>query len=282
MASPTLENYQRMFSENLLSSQFSYDESEDFLAHLQPMFGETGREKEAVDRFSIYRNNVTLSLSEAIADTFPVVRRLIGDNCFNAAAVAFIRAHPPSQPSLLFYGEGFIDFIKTWPACSELDYISDVAQLEWNYIRAFHADDKGLMDNSVLQQIAPESLGEVVFSIHPSVLLMRPEWPVDSIWEENLKPQVATLDLHILSPGNLLIYRQEGQVQVVNLSVECFNFLTALTEGNSIIDAWQKTVEQQQRDGRPEIEENELSGMLGYLLGLSLFTDVITKSPTGN
>ena len=275
MVSPTLENYQRMFSKNLLSSQFSYDESEEFLAHLQPMFGEKGREKEAEDRFSIYRNNVTLSLSEAIADTFPVVRRLIGDDCFNAAAVAFIRAHPPSQPSLLFYGEGFIDFIKTWPACSELDYLSDVAKLEWKYIRAFHAEDKSLMDNATLQQIAPELLGEVVFSIHPSVYLMDSKWPVDSIWEENLKQEVATLDLKILSPGNLLIYRQKGQVQVVNLSVECFNFLTALTEGKSISDAWQKTLKQQQHENRPVIDENELSGMLGYLLGLSLFTGVI-------
>jgi len=282
MASPTLENYQRLFSDNLLNSQLSYDESKEFLAHLQPMFGETGREKEAEDRFSIYRNNVTLSLSEAIADTFPVVKRLIGDDCFKAAAVAFIRAHPPSQPSLLFYGDGFIDFIKTWPACSELEYLSDVAQLEWNYIRAFHAADRSLMDNGVLQQIAPELLGDGVFSIHPSVHLMRSEWPVDSIWEENLKPEVATLDLHILSPGNLLIYRQEGQVQVVNLSVECFNFLTALTESNCITDAWQKTVEQQQQDERPVIEENELSGMLGYLLGLSLFTDFNTKSPISN
>jgi len=278
MTNPTLDDYQKMFSENLLSSKYSYDESKDFLVHLQPMFGESNREKEAEDRFSIYRNNVTLSLSEAIADTFPVVRRLIGDDCFDAAAVAFIRKHPPSQPSLLFYGEGFIRFIKTWPACSELDYLSDVAQLEWNYIRAFHAKDKDLMDSSVLQQIAPESLGVVVFSIHPSVHLMQSKWPVDSIWEENLKPEVATLDLNILSPGNLLIYRQEAQVQVVNLSVECFNFLTALTEANSISDAWQKTVEMQQQENRPVIDENELSGMLGFLLGLSLFTGVVYRN----
>ncbi|MCP4413475.1 MAG: DUF2063 domain-containing protein [Gammaproteobacteria bacterium] len=278
MASPTLENYQKLFSENLLSSKLSYNESENFLDHLQPMFGETGRKKEAEERFSIYRNNVTLSLSEAIADTFPVVKRLIGDDCFNAAAVAFIREHPPAKPSLLFYGKGFIDFIKTWPACSELGYLSDVAQLEWSYIRAFHAKDKDLLDNSILQQIAPESLGEVIFTIHPSVHLMRSTWPVDSIWEENLKDEVATLDLEILSPGNLLIYRQDRQVQVVNLSVECFNFLSALTEGKSITNAWLKTVELQQQDSRPVIDENELSGMLGYLLGLSLFTGVINPS----
>ena len=269
---PSLDEYQKLFTENLLTDQLLYEDSEDLLGHFIPLFDKDESSEEAVDRFAIYRNNVILSLSVAIADTFPVVKRLIGDECFETAAIAFVRKHPPSTPSLLFYGEGFIQFIKDYPACIELGYLSDIAQLEWNYIRAFHADDMSLLDNETLQQIAPESLGDTAFEIHPSVRLMQSDWPIDTIWEENLKQDVETIDLEKYSKCKLLIYRQDLQVQVINLASECFHFLLALTEGKTIIDAWSYTLEQQQLEQGPELNESELSGMLGYLLSLSLFT----------
>ena len=138
---PTLDEYQKLFTDNVLTEQLSFDKSKDLLGHVVALFNDEQYSEEAEDRFAIYRNNVILSLSVAVADTFPVVKRLIGDECFNAAAVSFVRKHPPAQPSLLFYGEKFIHFIKTYPACVELSYLSDIAQLEWNYIRAFHAED---------------------------------------------------------------------------------------------------------------------------------------------
>lgn len=277
-STPTLDEYQKLFTKNLLTEQLNYDESEDLLGHFIPLFDKDESSEEAVDRFAIYRNNVILSLSVAIADTFPVVKRLIGDECFEAAAIDFVRKYPPSKPSLLFYGEGFIQFIKNYPACIELGYLSDIAQLEWNYIRAFHAKDSPLLKNETLQQIAPEFLGDTAFETHSSVQLMQSEWPIDTIWEENLKQDVATIDLKDFSRCKLLVYRQEQQVQVVNLAFECFHFLLALTEGKTIIDAWSYTLEQQKHEQGPELNESELSGMLGYLLSLSLFTSIKLKT----
>jgi len=273
MTNPTLEQYQKLFTENLLTEQLSYQDSENLLGHFKAMFEESDQCEEAVNRFSIYRNNVILSLSTAIADTFPVVKRLIGDACFNAAAISFVREQPPEQPSLLFYGEGFIDFIKSYPACLDLAYLSDVARLEWNYIRAFHAEDVELLDINTLQQIAPESLQDISFVIHPSVQLMQSDWPVDTIWEENLKADVGTINLQHHSGCHVLIYRQQLQVQVVNLSRECFSFLEALTEGLSIASAWAYTLEKQQ-SSEPALDDSELSGMLGYLLNMPLFSSL--------
>jgi hypothetical protein len=276
MTTQTLDQYQKIFANKLLTERLTFTDSEGLLEYFIPIFEGDGSDasQEAMDRMSIYRNNVILSLSTAIADTFPVVKRLIGDECFQAAAVAFVREQPPSQPSLLYYGENFIDYIKTYPACIELDYISDVAQLEWYYIRAFHAEESDLLDNQELQQILPESLADAVFKIHPSVRLMQSDWPVDYIWEENLKQDVETIDLNSHAGCKLLLYRDQLQVQVVNLAPECFDFLTGLNDGKSINNAWSYTVDKQRRDNQNEIDESELSGMLGYLLSLPLFTEI--------
>jgi len=117
MTTQKLAKYQQLFAENLLTEKLSFDKSNVFLSSLVTMFEEFTASEEAENRFSIYRNNVALSLSTAIADSFPVVKRLIGDNCFKSAAIEFVRSNLPEQPSLLFYGEGFIDFIKTYPGC---------------------------------------------------------------------------------------------------------------------------------------------------------------------
>jgi hypothetical protein len=276
MTTQTLDQYQKIFADKLLTERLSFTDSGDLLERFIPIFDgdKADNSQEALERMSIYRNNVILSLSTAIADTFPVVKRLIGDECFHAAAIAFVREQPPSQPSLLFYGEKFIDYIKTYPSCIGLDYLSDVAQLEWNYIRAFHAEESDLLDNLALQQIAPESLADVVFKIHPSVYLMQSQWPVDYIWQENQKRDVETIDLQSHAGCKLLLYRDQLQVQVVNLVPECFDFLTGLIDGKSINNAWSFTEDKYHRDNESGIDANELSGMLGYLLSLPLFTKI--------
>jgi len=271
MTSLSLGQYQKLFMENLLTEHLSYSKSEDLLSHFQQNLKDSDASEEAMARFTIYRNNVILSLSIAVADTFPVVKRLVGDEHFKKATIVFVRHHPPQHSSLMFYGKEFIKFIKTWPAFSALPYLGDIAQLEWFYIRAFHAEDVEVLENDSLQQIAPENLAEVSFTAHPSVHLMQSEWPIDTIWKENLKEQVGIIDLDKLAGCNLLIYRQQLQVSVIALTADCFNFLSKLTEPKTIIDAWNYTVERQQLENRAKINEKDLTGMLSYLLSLSLF-----------
>ena len=69
-----------------------------------------------VQRFAVYRNNVTVSLMGAIADTFPVCQALLGAARFRDLARAFVRAQPPRSPVLARYGAGFADFVAAQPS----------------------------------------------------------------------------------------------------------------------------------------------------------------------
>jgi len=274
MTQPDLKEFQQAFATNLLSERITEQAEDEFLNHFVPMFKEGDNSKEATERLKIYRNNVILSLRDAVGDTFPVVKRLIGDDCFNSAAVAFVRKKPPKHPSLLFYGEEFIDFIKTYPACEQLHFLSDVARLEWNYILSFHAADVTLFDPSALNNIDAELLGNVIFTIQPSVQMMQSNWPVDDIWQENLKEEVGTVSLDTEQGCNLLVIRQNEHVEVINLAIECFNFLGALANGHSILQSWEQTLKKQEELKLEPLNEEELSGMLGYLLSLPLFSNI--------
>ena len=84
----------------------------------------------AARRFGIYRNNVTASLTEALRQSFPVVRALVGEDFFTAMAIAHLRAHPPASPLLMFYGQDMADFVAGFAPAQHLGYLPDVARLE--------------------------------------------------------------------------------------------------------------------------------------------------------
>ena len=130
MAKLGLAQFQQQFKHHLLSEQLDQS-SVAFLQQLKQQYPQGDKLAEAMVRLNIYRNNVIHSLSSAIADLYPIVKRLIGDDCFNAAAIAFVRANPPSNSALVFYGEGFIGFIEKFEPCRHLGYLSDIAKLEY-------------------------------------------------------------------------------------------------------------------------------------------------------
>ena len=69
------------------------------------------RGKAATQRYDVYRNNVTVSLIDALAAVFPATRRITGPDFFRAMARFHVRATPPTSPLLFEYGRDFPDFI---------------------------------------------------------------------------------------------------------------------------------------------------------------------------
>ncbi len=133
-------------------------------------------------RFDVYRNNVMVSLIEALEQGFPAVRRLVGSDFFKAAAKAFIRHSPPTSPVLLLYGEGFGDFLDGFEPAAGVPYIGDVARLEWARLAAYHAADAEPLSIARLAELPPETLPALRFTLHPSLRLLRSRWPAASLW----------------------------------------------------------------------------------------------------
>src|SRR5262245_53926427 len=91
-------------------------------------------------RLQIYRHHVLTSLTDVLQTTFPVICRLVDERFFRYAADAYIRQYPPEAPCLFEYGAHFPAFLATFPPCRHLEYLEDVARLEWALHRAMHAE----------------------------------------------------------------------------------------------------------------------------------------------
>src|SRR5262245_48231207 len=140
---------------------------------------------EPAARLAIYRHHVLATLTDALAATFPVVVRLVDARFFAYAADAYIRRHPPAGPCLFEYGESLPDFLATFPACRHLEYLPDLARLEWAMNHALHAEDAVALDPRWLARVPAEALGRLRLRLHPSARLVASPWPVDAIWRAN-------------------------------------------------------------------------------------------------
>lgn len=156
-------------------------------------------------RFDVYRNNVTVSLIEALETGFPVLRRLLGPAFFRGLAREFLRAHPPESPLLMFYGTALPGWLERAEEVAAWPYLPDIARLELLLRRAHHAADAPVLDPAALS-LPPERLLTARMHLAPAVGLLTSPWPVWSIWRANTAdgsppPKMAAEEVLVGRPG---------------------------------------------------------------------------------
>jgi hypothetical protein len=138
-----------------------------------------------VKRFAVYRNNVVVSLVNALRTRFPATEKIVGAEFFFAMARLFVTEHPPRSRILSEYGDDFPDFIAHFEPAAELCYLPDVARLEAARTRAYHAADAEPVLPDALAAIDPARIAGMRLTLHPSLQIVRSRHPVVTIWAMN-------------------------------------------------------------------------------------------------
>jgi hypothetical protein len=190
-------------------------------------------------RLHVYRNTLFGTLANALRLSFPAVHRLVGVDFFEGAAQVFAREQPPRCADLNAYGAQFPHFLQRFEPAATLAYLADVARLEWAVNRALHAPDVPALDLSTLAAVAPADHDRVRFVAHPSVSLLRSNFPVDAVWRAVLSQDAAAMAAVDLGsgPAHLLVQRRGDDVVVERLDEGAWRFATALLGGQAVGDA---------------------------------------------
>ncbi len=193
-----------------------------------------GQSRPAGRRFNVYRNNVAVSLTEALEQGFPIVTRLIGEENMKGLAGLYLRAHPPSSPLMMHYGAEFPAFIEELKQLSHLGYLGDVARLELALRQSYHAADAPALDPLYLGTLIPDALMHTRLALAPSAILLRSHWPIWSIWHYNTTDGA---EKPTAGGQNILICRPDYDPIPLLLPPGAATWLAAISAGETLSSA---------------------------------------------
>lgn len=189
--------------------------------------------KSAVKRYNVYRNNMVVSLIEALASVYPAVQRITGAEFFRAMARFHIFESPPTSPLLFEYGRNFPGFIARYAYAQSMPWLSDVARIERAWLDAYHAADAEPLSPADLAVVDACGLSELRFIAHPATRVVRSAYAAVTIFAANRDDETpGTIDAG--QAEDALITRPHLDVSVRHLPPGGATFMTDLIAGRSL------------------------------------------------
>jgi len=225
------------------------------------------RDKKGVtSRYNVYRNNVTVSLINALASIYPATQRITGTDFFRAMARFYVRASLPESPVLAEYGQNFPDFIDHYEYAQDYPWLGDVARIERAWLNAWHAADLPVLLPDILIKAETTLLADMRFVPHPATCVLRSCWPVTRIFSLY---RVAEPEGTFCSDEaeDTLITRPESDVVVTRLPSGGATFLTTLCQGHTLGEATIAALE--------ECADFDLSANLAGMISAGVFTAIL-------
>jgi hypothetical protein len=138
---------------------------------------------------------------------------------------------------LLEYGAGFPAFISGFEPIATLPYLAEVARIERAWVEAYHAAEAPPLDPAALAAVAPQRVGELRFTLHPSLRAVRCRYPALTIWRMNVADGVpGAVDL-TAGDQDVLVVRPAAHVEVRALPAGGAQLLSALGRGRRLAEA---------------------------------------------
>lgn len=213
----------------------------------------------SVKRFAVYRNNVVVGLIDALRANYPVVCRIVGEEFFQAMAHAHVVHDPPASPILLDYGAGFPNFMVEFEPAQSLPYLPDVARIERAWTEAYHAREATPLTAETLADIPSDLVGDACFKLHPSLRIVRSQFPALTIWRMNVADGVpGPVDFETDGEAALVL-RPAADVEVRSIPPGGADFLAALASGKTLAEATRLAMN---ADARFDLVSN-LSALIG-------------------
>ncbi len=195
------------------------------------------------ERVRVYRDNIVSGLAATMAQTFPTVRALCGEEFTRGLLRHYIRQNLPQSGWLEEYGADIPEFIATFPPAKQLPYLADSAKLDWCLSACEHAQDDYALSPKNLQGL--ERVGDVTLHLRTSAYLLYSPFPILKIRDFSLNPDHEEMSPPDLKGGEtyVMIYRPYLKGEYIELSKDEYAFLKHIHGGESVASALEQTIE---------------------------------------
>ncbi|MBI5505172.1 MAG: putative DNA-binding domain-containing protein [Deltaproteobacteria bacterium] len=128
-----------------------------------------------VERLELYHRQYWYRLLDSIAEDFPALRWVLGDDAFWGLIEAYLEAKAPASFTLRHLGAALADFVAARPELvAHPAHTHDLARLEYALCAAFEAADR--------EPLRPEELTSGEVALQPHLRLLALTTPADTLW----------------------------------------------------------------------------------------------------
>ena len=177
-------------------------------------------------RLAIYRDMYPIRMHEAMAVDFPAMAAFLGDHDFNHLIDHYTELHPSQSYTLNRLGDSFPAFLK-----DRDPFLHDLARFELAMTQVFDEEETPELDPAAFGSIGPDTrlktraavrLGAFDYPIHAFFQSYRDD-------EELVEPEPRK--------SWVVIYRRDYGVFRSELEEKAYDFLSALMNGATIVEA---------------------------------------------
>jgi hypothetical protein len=212
----------------------------------------------SLERLEIYNRQYWFRVIAAVAEDFPALHVVLGQERFDSLVLAYLRENPSTSFSLRNLGSRLPAWLGSYPelAGSPHALAVDVARLEWAYIEAFDGaslaplggdDFAGLKADSTLRLQPHLQLLDLQYAADEVVLAVRKLTPELDIVSNAVSGRRQASDIALpevtRSGIYLAVHRFEDSVYYRRIDREEFLLLADLRDGDSIATAIERAFE---------------------------------------
>jgi hypothetical protein len=230
----SLRDLQKLFVDGLNAKD------DGILEYIQP-----SKKLSAEEHIRIYQSSVFGAKQKVLSEIYPVCHKLVGDEFFLAMINNYIPNSISRSPDLASYGADFYSFIQEFEPAKSLDYLSDVARLEWAWHKIYNAPNASGIDFQKLAACYVVSGEKIIFSLPPDSSLLSSSYPILRIWEVNQDSYEA--DQTIILPEKtqfyLMVWRDRLTMRMDILSSIEYQILSWVKDKHTLGDICEKVNE---------------------------------------
>src|SRR5262245_18231957 len=210
----------------------------------------------SVERLEIYNRVYWFRILSSLADDFPGLRAVVGQQSFDKLITAYLTELPSESFTLRNLGSRLEAWLRKNPKFApKTDLALDMVRLEWADIDVFDSAELPKLTEHDLQNLGEDP----VLHLQPYLRLLDLSYPVDDlllevrrqneaseadsdtasniVTMEHTAKQIKRVSLPKRKKTHLAVHRQENEVYFKRLQPEAFALLVALQEGKHLSEA---------------------------------------------
>ena len=188
------------------------------------------------EQVDIYRRQYWLRHLDALADDYPGVAHLLGEDGFDAFLRAYLVAHPPRHKSLRDLGSDIVAFSQGYAFPASLrDVAIEMVAYEHAFIDMFDGAEPPPLDPQKITSMPEDAWERARIVIHPLLMRRHVRFAVHRLrLEAKASDAEPRTEPPAESPANLVLFRDDNRIRFEELGGTAFALLDALARGEAL------------------------------------------------